>query len=82
MTDRSRQAIITFDRDIRDDDFEHYRAVIESIKGVVRVDQLSPDVERDVQDMAEYRVKAEWRDKVVAFLWGSLDDDNDRGLLR
>ena len=67
MTERSKQAVITFDREIREDDFEDIRKVFMSIRGVVRVDQLGPDEDRQVIT-ATWRAKAELQDKIQSFL--------------
>lgn len=67
MTERSKQAVITFDREIREDDFEAIRSTLMMIRGVVRVDQLAPEEEQQVM-YASWRAKAELQDKIQSFL--------------
>lgn len=71
MTTRSRHCIVTFDEDIRTDDFEHYQNALHLIKGVASVRQLGIDEAEDMDKLAivaaTESVKADWREKFADF---------------
>ena len=63
MTDRLRGVIVTFDRNIREDDAE---GVINAIKHIRCVAGVTPVVNDMDKDMAETKVRHDWADSIMA----------------
>ena len=67
MTDRYNAVVVTFDREIREDDAEHLINAIRMLKGVVDV---TPNVSDINSHIAESKVKRELADKLYSILNG------------
>ena len=65
MTDRLKGVLVTFDRDIREDDAEHILNAIRMVRGV---QDVSPLVADHVDHLARVRIDAEWRERILAMV--------------
>lgn len=65
MTDRLKGVIVTFEKDVREDDAEYILNAIRMIKGVLSVKELVSNYE---QHIAEERVRHELREKIFEVL--------------
>jgi hypothetical protein len=64
MTDRLKGVVITFEKDIREDDAEQLLTTFRNIRGVVDVSPIVADLD---DHMARARVKSEIREKFWKF---------------
>lgn len=69
MTDRYNAVVVTFDRDIREDDAEAIINAIRMLKGVLAV---TPNVSDINMHVAESRVKRELTDRLYDVLNGKV----------
>lgn len=65
MTDRIKGFIVTLENDIREDDCEHIINAIKMVKGVIDV---SPSISDSSDHMNRERVKYELKDKFYSFM--------------
>lgn len=70
MTDRLKGVLVTFKRDIREDDAESIINAIQMVKGVMSVKPVPSNFDTH---MAEERVRREIYDKIFKLVYPELD---------
>lgn len=69
MTDRLKGVVVTFEKDIREDDAEEILSAIRMVKGVLSVKPLVSNYE---QHVAEERVRMELGQKLLKILYPDM----------